>query len=73
MELEPKDSKYWLENLTVSVVEGFLRWYLETHHVKLQSGFLIRVRYWRIFYCREMKKEFPYELKGQMKDVSNIL
>lgn len=28
-----------------------------------QSGFLIRAHYWRIYYCEEMGKEFPYDLK----------
>lgn len=68
--LEPKDTRYWLENLNINVIEGFLRWYLETHDTERQSGFLIRVRYWRIYYCEEMQREFPYHLKKDMKSVS---
>ena len=54
----------------MNVIEGFLRWYLETHNVEYQSGFLIRARTWRMYYCEEMNKEFPYNLKKQMKSVS---
>jgi len=67
--LTPKDSKFWLQNLTMNVIEGFLRWYLETHDVEYQSGFLIRARTWRMYYCEEMNKEFPYNLKKQMKSL----
>lgn len=36
------------------------------------SGFLIRARYWRIYYCEEMEKEFPYNLK-KADEVSEFL
>lgn len=49
--LEPKDLKYWLENLDINVIGGFLHWYLETHNTEHQSGFLIRACYWRIYHC----------------------
>ena len=69
--LNPKDPKYWLENLDINVVEGFLHWYIETHNVEHQLGFLVRARYWRIYYCEEMRKEFLYSLKKDMKSVSS--
>lgn len=57
----------------MNFIEGFLCWYLETHNLSYQSGFLIQVRYWRIYYCEEMKREFPYSLKKDMKPVSRAI
>ncbi|BCR88266.1 uncharacterized protein ACHE_40830S [Aspergillus chevalieri] len=30
--LQPPDYTYWLRNVTLKLIEGFLRWYLENHH-----------------------------------------
>ncbi|KAH1983985.1 hypothetical protein KXV92_007062, partial [Aspergillus fumigatus] len=38
--LQPPDYVYWLKNITLRVIEGFLRWYLDNHNVEYQSGFL---------------------------------
>jgi hypothetical protein len=47
--LQPPDYVYWLENITLRVIEGFLRWYLDNHNVGYQSEFLVFARFWRVF------------------------
>ncbi|QSS61296.1 hypothetical protein I7I51_03469 [Histoplasma capsulatum] len=68
-ELNPPIPRYWMENLTMNLVEAFLRWYLDEHNVESLSGFLVLVRFWRIFYCYEMNKDFPYNLKRKTKEL----
>jgi hypothetical protein len=63
----PKDSKYWLQNLTMNVIEGFLWWYIETHDVEYQSGFLYQSPILEDVLLRGDK---TYDLKKQMKLVS---
>ncbi|OJD12571.1 hypothetical protein AJ78_06865, partial [Emergomyces pasteurianus Ep9510] len=66
--LEPPDPQYWLKNLTMNVIECFLRWYLDTHNVRSLTGFLVKVRFWRIYYCVELNTGFfLYDLKRQTK------
>ncbi|OJD10770.1 hypothetical protein ACJ73_09701 [Blastomyces percursus] len=67
-ELDPPIPRYWMENLTMNVVEAFLRWYLDEHNVESLSGFLVLVRFWRIYYCYEMNKDFPYNIKRKTKE-----
>ncbi|QSS61814.1 hypothetical protein I7I51_03991 [Histoplasma capsulatum] len=68
--LEPADPRYWLENLTMNVIECFLRWYLENHNVRSLPGFQVKVRYWRMYYCSELNHgSFPYDLKRQTKSI----
>ncbi|OAX77523.1 hypothetical protein ACJ72_08176, partial [Emergomyces africanus] len=70
LQLEPSDPQYWLENLTMNVIECFLRWYLETHNVRSLTDFLIFIRFWRLYYCSELNKgSFPYDLKHQTKNL----
>ncbi|KAJ8149190.1 hypothetical protein LV165_008185 [Aspergillus fumigatus] len=64
--LQPPDYVYWLKNITLRVIEGFLRWYLDNHNVEYQSGFLVFARYWRVFWCQEMDSLFPYMLRRKM-------
>ncbi|KAG5301230.1 FluG domain-containing protein [Histoplasma ohiense] len=68
-ELDPPIPHYWMENLTMNVVEAFLRWYLDEHNVESLSGFLVLVRFWRIYYCYEMNKDFPYNIKRKTKEL----
>ncbi|OJJ81330.1 uncharacterized protein ASPGLDRAFT_50383 [Aspergillus glaucus CBS 516.65] len=68
--LQPPDYKYWLRNVTLKLIEGFLRWYLENHNAEYQSGFLVFARYWRVFWCEEMDRLFPYDLRRKMINVS---
>lgn len=56
--------------MDLNVVEAFLRWYLETHNVVSLDGFLVKVRYWRIYYCYTLDHEFPYTLKRETKNAS---
>ncbi|KAI1937930.1 hypothetical protein LOZ57_006479 [Ophidiomyces ophidiicola] len=67
-ELDPPDPRHWLVNLNLNVVETFLRWYLEIHNVVSLNGFLVRVQYWRIYYCYETNHDFPYTLKRETKN-----
>ena len=69
-ELQPKNSEYWLENISLRVIEGFFRWYLDNHNVKYQSAFLVFARYWRMYWCEKMDKQFPYDLRRKMVKVS---
>ena len=71
--LQPPDYKYWLKNVTLKLIEGFLRWYLESHHVVYQSCFLVFARFWRVFWCEEMDRLFPYDLRRNMTNVSEYL
>jgi hypothetical protein len=71
--LIPPDPQHWLKNITLRVIEGFLRWYLEGHNVVYQSTFLVFARYFRIHWCREMHREFPYDTGRQMTKVSTTL
>ncbi|KAN0076658.1 hypothetical protein V8E54_006800 [Elaphomyces granulatus] len=57
---------FWLENVTLRVIEGFLRWYLDTHNIQYQSGFLVFARYWRIYWCDEVGKVFDYTSRRSM-------
>lgn len=41
LHLQPGDYKYWLWNITLRVIEAFLQWYLDTHDVEYQLGFLV--------------------------------
>ncbi|KAI2022025.1 hypothetical protein LOZ12_003869 [Ophidiomyces ophidiicola] len=68
-ELDPPDPRHWLVNLNLNVVETFLRWYLEIHNVVSLNGFLVRVQYWRIYYCYETSHDFPYTLKRETKNL----
>jgi len=53
------------------LIEGFLRWYLDTHNVKYRSGFL---RFWWMYWSEEMDRVFPYDLRRRMtKLVCNTL
>jgi hypothetical protein len=71
--LEPPDAQHWLKNITFRVIEGFLRWYLDTHDMEYQSAFLVFARYFRIYWCREMHREFSYDLRRKMTMVCAIL
>ncbi|KAB8230031.1 uncharacterized protein BDW43DRAFT_314468 [Aspergillus alliaceus] len=64
--LQPPDYVYWLKNITLRVIEGFLRWYLDNHNVEYQSGILVFARYWRVFWCQETDSLFPYVLRRKM-------
>jgi hypothetical protein len=64
--LDPPKYEYWVKNITLRLIEGFLRWYLNDHNVKYQSGFLVMARYFRIFWCEEMDSLFPYDLRRRM-------
>ncbi|KAI1919012.1 hypothetical protein LOZ65_004625 [Ophidiomyces ophidiicola] len=68
-ELDPPGPRHWLENLNLNVVETFLRWYLETHNVVSLNGFLVRVQYWRMYYCYETNHDFPYTLNRETKNL----
>jgi hypothetical protein len=68
--LNPPNYQYWFENITLRLIEGFLRWYLDTHNVKYQSGFLVFARFWRMYWCEEMDRVFPYDLRRRMTKVS---
>ncbi|EAS29980.2 FluG domain-containing protein [Coccidioides immitis RS] len=66
--LSPPDPSHWLKQVNLSLIEGFLRWYLDIHEqCEKAEGFKVRVRFWRMYYCNEMKQEFPYELKLETK------
>ncbi|PYI25427.1 hypothetical protein BP00DRAFT_490913 [Aspergillus indologenus CBS 114.80] len=65
-QLVPPNPDYWLKNITLRVIEGFLRWYLDVHNVKYQSGFLVFPRYWRMYWCEEMDSLFPHKLRRKM-------
>lgn len=71
--LQPLDYKYWLKNITLKLVKWFLHWYLETHHIMYQSGFLVFIQYWRVFWCKEMDCLFPYDLRRKMTNVNEYL
>ncbi len=71
--LQPPDYKYWLKNITLRVIEGYLRWYLDNHNVEAQSGFLVFARYWRMVWCREQDSLFPYTMRRHMTYVSRRL
>jgi hypothetical protein len=64
---------FWLENVTLRVIEGFLRWYLDTHNIQYQSGFLVFARYWRIYWCDEVGKVFDYTSRRSMTMVTSWL
>ncbi|KAL4933523.1 FluG domain protein [Aspergillus undulatus] len=64
--LQPADYKYWLQNITLRVIEGFLRWYLNGHKIKYQSSLFVFVRFWRMFWCEEMDRLFIYDLRRRM-------
>ncbi|KAJ5882834.1 uncharacterized protein N7473_011096 [Penicillium subrubescens] len=64
--LDPPDAQTWLKNITLRVVEGFLRWYLDNHNVEYQSTFLVFARYFRMYWCEEMRREFSYDLRRKM-------
>ncbi|OJJ83623.1 uncharacterized protein ASPGLDRAFT_418591 [Aspergillus glaucus CBS 516.65] len=34
-----------------------------------QSGFLVFVRYWGVFWCEEMDRLFPYDLRRKMTNL----
>ncbi|KAL4870886.1 hypothetical protein BDV12DRAFT_195076 [Aspergillus spectabilis] len=65
-QLKPADYYYWLQNITLRIIEGFLRWYLDNHNVEYQSAFLVFARYWRMFWCEEMDRQFDYDLRRRM-------
>ncbi|KAH8424218.1 uncharacterized protein LDX57_001975 [Aspergillus melleus] len=64
--LNPPKYEHWIKNITLRLIEGFLRWYLNEHNMKYQSGFLVFARYFRIFWCEEMDSLFPYDLRRRM-------
>ncbi|EER43971.1 FluG protein [Histoplasma capsulatum H143] len=66
----PRDIKPNLEPSTLrNMTQAFLRWYLDGHNVESLPGFLVLVRYWRIYYCHELDKDFPYHLKRKTKEL----
>ncbi|QVM06749.1 hypothetical protein D8B26_001455 [Coccidioides posadasii str. Silveira] len=67
--LNPPCPNHWLKSLTINVIEAFLRWYLDCHNVGSLPGFLVLVRFWRIYYCYELDMDFPYRLKRKTKEV----
>ncbi|KMU88075.1 hypothetical protein CIHG_05843 [Coccidioides immitis H538.4] len=67
--LKPPCPNHWLKNLTINVIEAFLRWYLDCHNVGSLPGFLVLVRFWRIYYCYELDMDFPYRLKRKTKEL----
>ncbi|KAL4888242.1 hypothetical protein BDV59DRAFT_147442 [Aspergillus ambiguus] len=64
--LDPPNYEYCIRNITLRIIEGFLRWYLHVHNTKYQSGFLVFARFFRIFWCEEMDSLFPYDLRRKM-------
>ncbi|KAJ5159862.1 FluG domain protein [Penicillium canariense] len=68
--LDPPNAQQWLKNITLRVVKGFLRWYLDNHNVEYQSTFLVFARYFRMYWCEEMCREFSYDLRRKMTMIS---
>jgi hypothetical protein len=68
-ELDNKDYKYWLENITLRVVQGFFEWYLEEHDINYKSSFMTIVRFFRMYWMDERGLCLPYQLG---KDISSV-
>ena len=68
-ELNNKDYKYWLENITLRIVEGFLEWYLDEHNISYKSSFITIVRFFRMYWIDEKGLYLPYQLG---KDISSV-
>lgn len=64
--LDPPKYEYWIKNIMLWLIEGFLHWYLNDYNVKYQSGFLVMAQYFRIFWCEEIDSLFPYNLRRRM-------
>lgn len=71
-ELTPSNYDYWLrsENLSLRLIEGYLRWYHERHHFRYQSAFLTMVRFWRMWVRQETERPLPIELSRKLTHVS---
>lgn len=59
--------------ITLRVIEGFLRWYISTHSMAYQSGFLIFEQYFRSLWCEEMSSLFNLKLRRKMTMASPVL
>lgn len=68
--LEPPDHKYWLENTTIRLIEGFARWYLSNHEINHQSGLQTFIRFFRMYWREEMGRELPQDIGRGLTNVS---
>ncbi|KAJ6076675.1 FluG domain protein [Penicillium canescens] len=68
-ELDNKDYKYWLENITLRIVQGFFEWYLDEHDINYKSSFMTIVRFFRMYWMEERGLCLPYQLG---KDISSL-
>ncbi|KAF3394006.1 hypothetical protein F1880_005516 [Penicillium rolfsii] len=67
-ELNPPDWRFWLlKKFSLKLIEGFLRYYLNTHNVERKSSFQTLARYFSMFCNQERGQEAPYELKQKLK------
>ncbi|KAJ5084902.1 hypothetical protein NUU61_009481 [Penicillium alfredii] len=71
-QLDPPDWRFWiLEKFSLRLIEGFLRWYLNTHNVVRKSAFQTLARYFSMFCNQERSQEAPYEFKQKLKRLVN--
>ncbi|EEQ84735.2 FluG domain-containing protein [Blastomyces dermatitidis ER-3] len=69
--LQPADPRYWFENLTMNVIEYYLRWYLEGHNVRSLLGFQVKVRYClKVFYITNRQRSQHATLQKMMTATS---
>ncbi|KAL2368443.1 hypothetical protein RJ035_007374 [Blastomyces gilchristii] len=69
--LQPADPRYWFENLTMNVIEYYLRWYLEGHDVRSLLGFQVKVRYClKVFYITNRQRSQHATLQKMMTATS---
>ncbi|KAJ5245737.1 hypothetical protein N7489_005833, partial [Penicillium chrysogenum] len=61
-QLTPPDYKYWLENITLRFIEGFIRWYLDEYNEEYHSSLMIVVRFFRIYWSEEIGRDLSREL-----------
>lgn len=56
-----------MEKFSLRLIEGFLRWYLNTHNDVRKSAFQTLARYFSMFCNKERSQETPYETKLKLK------
>ncbi|CAG8079571.1 unnamed protein product [Penicillium nalgiovense] len=64
---------YWLENITLRFIEGFIRWYLDEHNEEYHSSLMTVVRFFRMYWSEETGRELSRELGQDVTALSNDL